>query len=141
MYYYFLTIDKCNTESMPTKPLYNGIINALLLRNNAEAVSPRLSCFEYKHKSLKYPKWLHYHGIIYTEKYQMYTGWRQPGYSIKLLLVKTMADMCRIAGYIQKDKIDLSDLEPLSICLNRTKGSACNVKDFKEINTIFNYLQ
>lgn len=130
-YYYFLTIDKCSTLTAPSYELYNSIYDNLLLKNKCSKGTKPIQCFEYKHKSVKYPNWLHFHSIISSNYYQKFTDWKIKGFSIKLIYIKTMDDMAKFSGYINKHKIDKCKLKPLKKKKNKKEI---------HINTIYNYL-
>jgi len=113
--YYFLTLDYCNTQNgPPTKQMYLDLIKlqfdrfALAYTNPVEfatEVHP-IECFEYKHKSKKHPEWLHYHCIVQTYLYIKFKEAQVKNWSIKYIKINSLPEMARVAGYIQKDKID-----------------------------------
>ena len=110
MKYYFITIDKCITcKKLPTMLEYHNLLTELEDKCKFYRNHLPVECFEYKHKSKKYPKWLHYHGIVESIGFVKYTEVKKKGYSIQVKLIKTMGDMLRIAGYINKDKKDKAE--------------------------------
>ncbi len=114
--YYFLTLDYANTScGPPTKAMYQDVLH---FQYDKFKLSPSnlaypLECYEHKHKSKEYPKWLHYHTIVKTFKYIPYLKTKCPNWSIKYIRINTLEDMAAYAGYIQKDKLDKIDIEDL----------------------------
>ena len=104
MIYYFLTIDKCKTDYPPSIKDYEQVMCKILLFRDCHRTG--IECYETKHKSKIFPRWLHYHTIISACEYLRYSEFKHQNYSLKLKLLKYPADIIRVAKYIQKDKID-----------------------------------
>ncbi len=111
--YYFLTFDYANTSNgYPTKEDYYNIISFQFKKFNislTDEIYP-VKCFEFKHKSNKYPNWLHWHGIIQTYKYIPFKNAQCQNWSIKYVRITTLKKLAFYAGYIQKNKVDYVDL-------------------------------
>ncbi len=109
--FYFLTLDKCKIDSMPTKEDYKELIAELSLFHLFREVG--VHCYEHKTKMVlkkKFKKWLHYHTIIVANQYIKYTDLRVEGYSIKLKHLESKFDVAKVAAYICKNKIDLINI-------------------------------
>lgn len=104
-YFYFLTIDRAELSRHPTKEDYSDIYRYLLDKFECNEIYPKVECYEYKSKG-ETDKWIHFHSIIYTKKFQRYNDWRFKNYSIKLKNLRSNLDIARTAGYIQKKMID-----------------------------------
>lgn len=105
--FYAITIDKSTTNRAPTIFDYQEVISNLLLRFSFKEILYKVECYEIKHKSMKYPKWRHYHALWYTEdKFIKYTDVKRRGYSIKVKLLPTTFDVARWSGYVMKMKHD-----------------------------------
>jgi len=112
VYYYALTIDKATTDTLLKKSGYIKLCKDIMLRCGLHAISPyHIFAFEEKHKSERFPKWLHYHTLLWS--YQSYVPYKQTkrkNYSIKLEKLKTSYDVANWAGYLCKQKIDKTNV-------------------------------
>ncbi len=114
--YYFLTIDHCNTSNgYPTKDQYYKIIAYQFNKFKLDLTDENhpIKCFEHKHKSLTYPKWLHFHCIVHTYLYVPFSQAQCKDWSLKYIRITNLKAMARIAGYIQKNKIDSIDIKEI----------------------------
>lgn len=121
MFYYFLTCDyACTSKGLPTKKLYYEFIAWQFTRFNLSLTDNDypVKCFEYKHKSKKYPLWLHWHGIVQTNKLVPYILAACPNLSVKYVRIYNMKTMAFYAGYIQKQKTDYVDIHPLKTLID-----------------------
>ncbi len=106
--YYFLTLDKSTTNSYSSKHFYYKVLAEL--RRISLFQNTGIKCYELKHKSKKYPYWLHFHCIIKTERIIDFRTFQSKGCSVNLKLLRSTLDIVRTAVYINKLKIDQSDL-------------------------------
>lgn len=116
--YYFITLDKTCVAKPPTRNDYHHVFMQICERYDLKSLEPyHVQCFEYKEKGstrrkTKVYNWLHFHAIVEAVYYNDALAFPKPqklyykGYSIELALLKTMADVARVAGYIQKEMID-----------------------------------
>ncbi len=117
MFFYFLTIDKCKTkdEIYPTKKMYRDVLMNIYIQCGANVSDKKypVECFEFKDKiinKIKTKVWLHYHGIMKTNLRLKYKNIKVTNYSIVWKPIDTLQGMTTYAGYINKDKIDRSQL-------------------------------
>lgn len=111
-YIYFLTIDDPKVNAHPSKKdLFKA---AGLVRDKYELapiVPYPVHCFEWKYTK-KYGKRLHYHQLVRSKKFFIdYNDVELAGWSVKLEKLKTFYDVARVAGYIQKFKVDKVDID------------------------------
>ncbi len=117
MYFYFLTIDKAVTSDgiKPTKDMYMDIF--FKLKNITKISFTKglypIKCFELKEKGSikkknKVYDWLHFHCIVICNTKVIYSTIK--GFSIVWKPIYDLQTMAFYAGYIQKDKIDKSEL-------------------------------
>ncbi len=118
--YYFLTIDQATTKKSPTKKTYYNTL--VKLRKIANFSNTNIKCYEHKHKSKKFPKWLHYHCIIRTERIISFRSFQVKGFSVKIKLLRSTEDIIRTTVYIMKHKVDACDL-----CKNRVKPDVADI--------------
>ncbi len=106
--YYFLTIDYAKTDQAPTVEMLEDILSQQFEKFALSFTNTKypLKCQEYKHKSKKYPEWIHYHCIVKTYLWVDYKEAQIKNWSIKYIRITDFQDMATYAGYIQKDKID-----------------------------------
>lgn len=105
MRYYMITLDKCKLDKKPTKEDYYSLL-LIFNKHFQKFERTKIECFEYKNKGNKYKKWIHYHGIIKSDKFLIYTKFKATGYSIKLEYLKNISDIERATEYIIKYKKD-----------------------------------
>lgn len=125
--YYFITIDKTQSTVAPTKDEYKLLLDALSEKYQLSLeVRCPVQCFEFKKKGNKLKgtlvhNWLHYHGILTSEKVRRRKlKIIKKGYSIKIIELETMRDVLFYSGYIQKHMTDQTDYNfvPPSKCEN-----------------------
>lgn len=105
--FYAITIDKSTTDRSPTLFDYQDLIKGLLSEFTFKEIIFKVECYEIKHKSMKYPKWRHYHALWYTEDRMIkYTDVKRKGYSIKVKMLLNSHDVARWSGYVMKEKSD-----------------------------------
>lgn len=112
LYYYFLTLDYACTDSEPTKIMYEHSIKDQFKRFALSYTHKKypIRCYEFKHKSKKYPEWLHYHCIVQTYLFVDFKECQRKNWSVKYIRINNLDDMSSYAGYIMKDKIDKIDI-------------------------------
>ncbi len=115
--FWSLTIDKCQTDKYPTREDYKRPLERIMEKGNLSFTKWKVSCFEYKHKSDKFPKWLHYHALLYNGKANRinFKEIQTKGFSIRLDILPTQLDVGVWCGYCQKDKLDKSLLDIIRI--------------------------
>ncbi len=106
MYFYFLTIDKCSTFSKPDELDYVILMKLFMEKDGFSLGKYPIESYEFKHKSVIYPRWIHYHCVFMSEKYLNFKDYKCKGYSIKLKLIKNMFDLYLVCGYTVKRKKD-----------------------------------
>ncbi len=119
MFFYFLTIDKTITTSMvkPTKELYCNVFLKLKKKCKINYTNEKypVKCYEFKskgsvRKNNKCHDWLHFHGIVQSKNKINYKDSIIKGFSIVWVPIYDMANMARLCGYCNKDKIDKSEI-------------------------------
>lgn len=110
MIHYLLTIDKCKTDCIPLVQDYAEVFKYLV--NKVPFVFTKIQCYEFKHKSKKFPKWLHFHGIIQTKYFRLgdFKKVRYKGFHINVKYLSRKKDIIQATRYINKDKVDISHI-------------------------------
>ncbi len=122
MYTYFLTIDKVKLgKGKSTKLELIKVRNDICAHSKLWVPQPYVvHCFEKKHKGKKEGYYLHYHVLLVTDRaFIPFKEVHRDGYSIVLKKLKTMLDVVRTAGYINKLKVDKCDIEHIDNFLKK----------------------
>ncbi len=133
-YFYSLTLDKATTDTLPKKSDYIKEVKKLMKKIKAYNISPYpVQCFEEKHKSIRFPNWLHYHTLLVSHaSFIPYFFTKIPNYSVKLEKLYTPYLVAVWCGYIMKNKIDICNVvrhntiqQKSVISAGRTAREAC----------------
>lgn len=131
-YFYALTIDKATTDELPNKRDYIKEVKKLMIKIKAYNICPYpVQCFEEKHKSIQFPKWLHYHTLLVSHSpFIPYFSSKIPNYSVKLEKLYTSYSVAVWCGYIMKQKVDVCNVvkhnkQKSVISAGRTAREAC----------------
>jgi len=111
-YFYALTIDKATTDTLPKKSEYIDTCKNIMIHCGLKPICPyHIQAFEEKHKSKLFPKWLHYHTLLWSyNSYIPYKNVKRKNYSVKLEKLQSSYHVANWAGYLCKQKIDLSNV-------------------------------
>ncbi len=105
--FYAITIDKSTTERQPTHADYEKVIQSLQKCFGFKNIYNKVEAYEIKRKSQRYPNWIHYHALWFTDNiFIKYTDCKVKGYSIKVKYLSKSLDVARWAGYVVKNKTD-----------------------------------
>ncbi len=122
MYTYFLTIDKVNLSGKPTKKELIEIRNDICITSQLTPSTPyQVHCFEYKNKGKKHGQYLHYYTLLLSNRsFIPFKEVHRKGYSNVLKKLNTCKDILNTAGYINKLKKDLCDIEHIEKFLKKS---------------------
>ncbi len=122
MYTFFLTIDKVKLDGKPTKMELINVRNDICIKSQLMPSQPyQVHCFEYKDKGKKHERYLHYHTLLLSNRsFIPFKELKHKGYSIKLKKLITCKDILNTAGYINKLKKDLCDIEHIEKFLKKS---------------------
>ncbi len=123
-YTYFLTIDKVKLSGKPSKKELKQIRNDICTNSQLWPSKPyQVHCFEYKSKGKKEGKYLHYHCLLLSNRFFIpFKEVHRKGWSNVLKKLKTPMDVINTAGYIQKLKKDLCDIEHIEKFLKKSRS-------------------
>ncbi len=140
MFFYFLTIDRAESQSktQPTKEMYNNVFKSLQNVHKFEYTNNKypIECFEYKSKGsikkkTKVYDWIHYHCIVKNKRKIVYNKILIPKYSIVWKPIYDLQTMAFYAGYCQKDKIDKVTINEANIrVINKRKIVKRDIRNY-----------